>query len=126
MKYLEIQKNHRAGLKVKITQEQVNQYIKLTGDINSVHQGENAIVHGMLVSGFISTLIGTLIPGDGSIWISQEITFIRPIKVEEEISIIARVVDKDDKSMKVKLFIEVYSLGSQLMIMSTCWVKVPE
>ena len=56
-----------------ITQSNINQFVKLTGDDNKLHVDEEyasttsykkPVVHGMLSASFISTIIGTKLPGE--------------------------------------------------------------
>ena len=41
------------------------------------------IAHGMLSAGFISTVIGTKLPGPGCIYVSQTLRFLAPVRVGE-------------------------------------------
>lgn len=70
----------------------VENFAKLTGDFNSIHfdtkeankQGfQRPIVHGALVNGAVSSVIGTLLPGSGSILLKQELKFPNPLSVGE-------------------------------------------
>jgi 3-oxoacyl-[acyl-carrier protein] reductase len=126
MKYSEIRIGDSVEIKHRITQYDVDQFIVLTGDTNSVHIGSSAIVHGMLVVSFISTLIGTKLPGNGAIWVSSNINFVRPVYVEDEIIVSGFVGDKNDRLKRVKLHIDVNNQKDEVCIMSTCWVNVSE
>jgi 3-oxoacyl-[acyl-carrier protein] reductase len=86
-----------------ITQEDVVAFSNLTGDFNPLHvDAEFArqtsfgkpIVHGMLTSSFISTMIGMLLPGSGSLWVSQTLEFLVPAYVGDTIKVIAQVKRK--------------------------------
>jgi len=80
----------------RITKEDVDLFIQLTGDDNPVHTDTKAaqsvgfqspIVHGMLCASFISTLIGTKLPGHGSVWLSQNLSFNEPVYVGDTLTI---------------------------------------
>ena len=70
--------------------EEVIAYAKLTGDDNPVHIdaeyaknsrfGDN-IVHGMFVMGVVSKILGTMLPGKGTIYLGQDVKFKRPVYV---------------------------------------------
>jgi len=74
------------------TQEQVNLFIELTGDNNPIHFDKEfakstvfkkPIVHGMLSSSIFSKILGVKMPGEGTIYLKQELNFIRPVFVDE-------------------------------------------
>jgi acyl dehydratase len=45
------------------------------------------IAHGMLIGSFISNVIGTRMPGEGSIYMKQEMTFLRPVYYGDRITV---------------------------------------
>lgn len=90
----------QASLTRVITAEDVDLFAQLTGDNNPVHMDDGAarqfgaggrVVHGMLTASFVSTVIGTLLPGPGALWISQAFKFRRPVRLNEEILASAQV-----------------------------------
>ena len=75
------------------TQEEVNKFAALTGDNNPIHLDENyaaqsafkkPIIHGFLGGSIFSKVLGTLFPGDGTIYLSQTMDFKRPMFVNEK------------------------------------------
>ena len=50
------------------------------------------IVHGMLLGGLLSTVIGTILPGPGTIYISQELNFLAPAQIGNTITAHVEVV----------------------------------
>ncbi len=75
------------------SQEQVNEFARVTGDNNPVHLDEEfasksifkrRIAHGMLGASILSKVFGTLFPGNGTIYLNQTLNFLRPMYVEEE------------------------------------------
>jgi acyl dehydratase len=66
-------------------------YVRATNDSNPIHCNDEhtatrfkgKIVHGMLVGGLISAVLGTKLPGHGTIYASQNLKFIRPVYVNE-------------------------------------------
>jgi 3-oxoacyl-[acyl-carrier protein] reductase len=127
MKYSEVRLNDSTmSMSRRIKQYDVDQFVKLTGDTNTVHIGDNAIVHGMLIVSFISTFIGTILPGNGAVWVASNINFVRPLHVEDEIVISGYVGEKIDRLKRVKLYIDVHNQNNEVCIMSTCWVNISE
>lgn len=89
-----------AELTRRITTEDVMGFAKLTKDYNPIHfensaakeQGfENKIVHGMLVGSLFSQIIGTELPGDGTVYLSQTLEFIAPVKHNDVIRVVVKI-----------------------------------
>lgn len=83
-----LQPGHTATLEHVFSQADVDEFARLSGDDNPVHLDPAAaarmgfpgtIVHGMLGASLISRLLGTTLPGPGTIYIAQELRFRRPI-----------------------------------------------
>lgn len=85
----------------------VRAFAELSGDRNPVHldaeyaaatQFKERIVHGMLVSSLFSTLLGVHLPGEGSIYVSQDIQFRAPVHLDEEVTATVEVTAiREDK-----------------------------
>ncbi|MEG1594864.1 MAG: MaoC family dehydratase [Lachnospiraceae bacterium] len=84
----------RASIVKKITQEDVNQFAAVTGDYNALHFNEEfagksffgkRVVHGMLISSLVSTVMGMELPGAGTIFMKQETEFLKPVFVGDTI-----------------------------------------
>ena len=87
-----------------ITETDINLFVELTGDDNKLHVDtdyaatssfKKPIAHGMLGASFISTLIGTKLPGDGALWYAQNLEFLQPVRIGDELRITAEVIDKN-------------------------------
>jgi len=79
--------------KVKFTQAQVNQFAEISGDRNPIHiDAEYAagtpfgkpIIHGIFVTSIFSKVFGTQWPGEGTIYMYQDVFFKAPAFVEVE------------------------------------------
>jgi len=73
------------------TQEDVISFAKVTGDNNPVHLDEayaastifkRPIIHGMLGATVFSKVFGTMFPGEGTIYLNQNLQFMRPMLVD--------------------------------------------
>jgi 3-hydroxybutyryl-CoA dehydratase len=87
-----------------VTEEAIVKFAQLSGDDNPVHLDEafasttqfgTRIAHGMLSGGFISAMVGTRLPGYGSIYLSQTMRFRRPVKIGDEVVVTATVTALD-------------------------------
>lgn len=85
MKYFIGQK---ASLRKVITTNDVLMFAEMTGDKNKIHLDENyakgtmfkePIAHGVLCAGLISSVIANVLPGDGTIYLGQELNFVAPV-----------------------------------------------
>jgi 3-hydroxybutyryl-CoA dehydratase len=96
-----------------ITETDIYLYAGISGDFNPAHVNEQyaaktffktRIAHGMLTASFISTLIGTILPGPGSIYMRQELNFRAPVKIGDTVTAIAEVVEiiADKKRVRLK------------------------
>lgn len=78
-----------------LTPELVNSFCEISGDTNPIHtelaprsnKFKRPVVHGALLNSFVSSVIGTKLPGAGTIVVKQELNFPSPCYVGEEISI---------------------------------------
>ena len=111
-----------------ITQSDINQFVKLTGDDNKLHVDEEyasttsfkkPVAHGMLGASFISTIIGTKLPGDGALWFSQNLEFLKPVRVGDELRITAEVIKKIDRTKTIELQTDIYNQHKQKVTTGT-------
>lgn len=77
----------------KPSQADVENFSNLTGDFNSVHFGSQAIVHGVLLNGYVSAILGTKLPGPGYVVFEQSMSFPNPCRVGDDIEIVVEVVE---------------------------------
>lgn len=84
------------------TQEDVNNFSKVTGDVNPIHLDEEIaknsifkkrIVHGFLSASIFSKVFGTLWPGHGTIYLSQSLNFTKPMYTNERYSAKFEVIE---------------------------------
>ena len=89
-----------AQISKKFSLKEVELFAELSLDKNPIHLDEQyavstifktRIVHGFLVGSLISAVIGTILPGKGSIYLHQDMDFKRPVYIEEEITAIVTI-----------------------------------
>jgi len=80
----------------------VHGYADLTGDHNPVHLDDafaaktpfgRRIAHGGILFGFISCILGTNLPGVGTIFLSQTVNFKRPVFINDTVTLEATIVE---------------------------------
>ncbi|MEP0549096.1 MAG: MaoC family dehydratase [Rhodothermales bacterium] len=94
-----------------ITQADVTLFAGITGDFNPLHiDHEHAkktrfgqpVVHGALLVGFVSTVVGMQLPGPGALYVSQSLAFKKPVFIGDTITAEAEVVEKMDEKNRVR------------------------
>ena len=105
----------------------------ISGDCNPVHMDETfasqtmfkgRIAHGMLSASFLSTAIGTKLPGPGTIYLSQNLKFKAPVRIGETVE--ARVTITDIIREKARVALQtVCRVGDKVVIEGDALVMVP-
>ena len=89
-----------------ITKKMVEDYANVSQDKNPIHLDneyakntifKKRIVHGMLLAGLISSLIGNEFPGNGSIYLNQNLSFKKPVYLNETVEIVIKIIHINDK-----------------------------
>jgi 3-hydroxybutyryl-CoA dehydratase len=107
-----------------VSEEDIVRFAEVSGDDNPVHLDEEfasktlfkgRIAHGMLGAGFISTVVGTKLPGYGSIYISQSLKFRAPVRIGDTVVTTATVksIDKERKRVTMET---VCAIGDKIVI----------
>ena len=83
-----------------VAEADVQAFAELSGDHNPVHLDDayavatlmkGRVVHGALLGGFISAMLGARLPGPGAIYLSQTLNFKRPVRIGDEVTVRVRV-----------------------------------
>ena len=100
------------SMTVTITADMVATYGALTGDMNPIHFdadyaretrfGKN-IVHGMLLLGYFSNIVGNHLPGNGTIYNMQSARFAKPVFINDTLTFTVTVVEIDKSKSKLIL-----------------------
>ena len=96
-----------ASISRKITDRDIFAFAEITDDHNPVHLDEHfakqtrfgrRIAHGMLSASLISTVLGTELPGQGSIYLSQTLQFLAPVYIDDTVTAQVTVIAvREDK-----------------------------
>ena len=95
-----------------VSEADVYLFAGVTGDFNPAHIDEEyakktyfgtRIAHGLLSAGFISTVLGNRLPGPGSVYLRQELTFLGAVKIGDTITARVEVTEIDTAKGRVKL-----------------------
>jgi 3-hydroxybutyryl-CoA dehydratase len=87
-------------------------YAGITGDFNPAHVNEayakttffkTRIAHGMLTAGFISAIIANQLPGPGTIYLKQDLSFLAPVHMGDTITGRVEVIELNVEKNRVRL-----------------------
>ncbi len=91
----------KAAFTKQITARDVRAFAELSGDTNPVHLDENyarqsrfgaRIAHGALSVALISAVLGSQLPGEGTVYLSQSIKFVKPVYFDDTITATAEII----------------------------------
>ena len=95
-----------------IEERDVQLFAEISGDTNPIHLDEEfaarspfggRIAHGMLTAGLISTVIGTLLPGPGAIYLGQNLRFKAPVRLGDTVEAEVTVSELDAKRKRASM-----------------------
>ena len=98
----ELQIGDAAEFTKTISESDIYLFAGVTGDLNPAHINEEyarktffktRIAHGMLLAGFISTVMGNKLPGPGTVYIKQEMNFLAPVRIGDTITARAELME---------------------------------
>ena len=116
-----------------VTDSDIVTFAGVSGDTNPVHLNhefasqtrfKGRIAHGMLTASFISTVIGTKLPGPGCIYVSQSLRFTAPVRAGDTVSATCMV----SKLIPKKRFVDldtVCTVDGKVVIDGEATIMVP-
>ena len=115
----------KVSYKKKFSKEEVLNYALTCNDQNPIHLDEDFvsktvfkknIVHGMLTASLFGGLLGTTLPGQGTVHLGQSLKFLKPVFVEEMIEAIIEIIKiREDKPILTFRTYVVNSLGEVVL-----------
>ena len=96
----ELKPGMSASYSKAVTEDDIQTFGEVTGDFNPVHFDETyakstifrgRIAHGLLTAGYISTVLGTKLPGAGAIFMSASIRFKAPVRIGDVVTALCTV-----------------------------------
>lgn len=102
----ELKVGHSGYVEKTISETDVYQYAGITGDFSWLHVNQmraqrghfkTRIVHGMLLMGLISNVVGNLMPGAGTIYETQNVRFLKPCYIGDTVRAQTEVIQMLEK-----------------------------
>ena len=130
---MEYKPGQKASFSKTITESDVYGFAGLTGDFNPLHVNEERakkmqfgerIAHGMLSASFLSTVIAMYLPGPGTIYMGQEVRFLKPVKFNDTITAIVEIAELLEKG-RARLHTYVENQRDETVVDGYALVKLP-
>lgn len=130
----QIQVGDKSQFSKTVSESDIYLFAGISGDMNPAHMNEayaaqthfkTRIAHGMLSAGFISTILGCQLPGPGTIYLSQELKFLAPVRIGDTITAQAEVIDIDRDKHQVTLATVCWNQNDKKVIKGTAVVSPP-
>jgi acyl dehydratase len=130
----EIQVGDSALITREITEQDITAFAVLSGDINPAHvdsafaeqsRFKQIVAHGMFGGALISMVLGTKLPGPGTIYLSQTLEFMRPIKVGDSITVKVTVTEKQEKKSIILLDCRCHNQNGEEVTLGVAKVMAP-
>lgn len=108
--YSEMSVGQTATLVRQLTESDIALFGYMSGDVNPAHFNreyaqntlfKDVVAHGMWSGSLISTVMGTQLPGPGTIYLSQSLKFTKPVYIGDEITVSVTIVEKKEKNRVV-------------------------
>jgi acyl dehydratase len=114
-----------------VTAETIREFVTASGDDNPIHSDEafaagtrfgRVIAPGMLTGSFVSSVIGTRLPGPGTIYLSQSFRFLRPVYVGDRVTARVEVVERLPERNRLRLRTTCANQHGELLLEGEAWV----
>ena len=130
----EIRIGDSASLVRTLTRDDISLFAVMSGDVNPTHVDDDyatsdmfheIIAHGMWGGALISTLLGTKLPGPGTIYLGQTLRFIRPVALGDTITVSVKAAAKDGQQHRVTFECECANQRGEAVIHGDAEVIAP-
>jgi 3-hydroxybutyryl-CoA dehydratase len=116
-----------------VTEADILMFAAVSGDTNPVHidaeyaagtMFKTRIAHGMLSAGLISAVLGTRLPGPGTVYLAQSLKFRAPVKLGDTVTATCTVASLDEAKKRATLT-TICTVGGKPVIEGEATVMVP-
>jgi acyl dehydratase len=123
-----------ASLVRTLSREDIELFAVMSGDVNPAHVDDDyarsdmfhkIIAHGMWGASLIPTLLGTRLPGPGTIYLGQTLHFERPVAVGDSISVTVTVTAKEAERHRVSFACQCSNQRGEVVISGSAEVIAP-
>lgn len=117
-----------------VSEDDLLLFARASGDLNPLHLDEEyaattpfkqRIAHGMFTGGLISAALAMDLPGPGTIYLSQDLQFKRPVCIGDQLSVVLTAIEKHSEKPIVTLSCEVTNQDGKAVVIGTAKVMAP-
>jgi phosphotransacetylase/acyl dehydratase len=130
----EIVLGERATLQRTLSREDIELFAVMSGDVNPAHVDEEyahsdmfheVIAHGLWGASLISTLLGTQLPGPGTIYLEQTLRFRRPVTIGDTVTVSVTAAEKEPERHRIAFDCRCVNQRDEVVIEGTAMVIAP-
>lgn len=112
MTFNDLKIGQTASIQKTFSEADVTAFAGVSMDVNPIHMSEGyakntifgrRIVHGILTSGLISAVLGIQLPGPGTVYLGQELKFVAPVYLGDDITAQVEIIELRPDKKIVKL-----------------------
>jgi 3-hydroxybutyryl-CoA dehydratase len=131
----ELKVGDSAQISKTITETDINDFAKVTGDFNPLHldqaYAENTffkgrIAHGLLSVGLLSSILGNILPGHGTIYLSHEIKFLAPVRIGDTITAKVEVIEVVPEKNRAEFRTTCMNQDGKIVVDGIAWAMPPK
>jgi 3-hydroxybutyryl-CoA dehydratase len=117
-----------------ITETDINDFARVTGDFNPLHldQGyaektifKGRIAHGLLSVGLLSSILGNILPGYGTIYLSHDIKFLAPVRIGDTITAKVEVLELIHEKNRAEFRTTCTNQDGKIVVDGIAWAMPP-
>ena len=132
--YDELSISDTAEVTKTISESDVYLFAGITGDMNPAHLNEEyakgtvfkkRIVHGVLLCGLISNVLGNQLPGNGTIYMSQTVKFLAPVYFGDTITARVEIIEKRDEKKRAVIQTRCFNQNGEMVVDGEALVSPP-
>ncbi len=114
-----------------ITEGDKELFAKATGDYNPVHLDaayaektmfKGRIAHGLLSVGFFSAILGNILPGHGTIYLSQEVKFLAPVRIGDTVTAKVELIELVLERNRARFRTTCVNQDGKIVVEGAAWV----
>jgi 3-hydroxybutyryl-CoA dehydratase len=131
----ELKVGDSAQISKMITEEMINDFARSIGDFNPIHLDQSyaekttfkgRIAHGLVSVGLLSTVLGNILPGHGTIYLSQEVKFLAPVKIGDTLTARVEVMELVAEKNRAKFRTTCMNQDGKEVVDGAAWVMPPK
>mgnify|MGYP001191329716 CR=1 FL=1 len=130
----EIAIGDQASLQRTLTAADIQLFAALSGDVNPAHLDaefaastplRDVVAHGMWTASLLSAVLGTRLPGPGTIYLSQTLEFLAPVRVGDTLTATVTVTARDEPGRRLTLDCRCVNAAGTLVVSGLASVRAP-